>query len=282
MNARKKIISAVFGAVLLALTVWTVWGNTALVLTEYTVQDPNIPAAFDGFRIAQVSDLHNGEIGKENTALLSMLRETRPDMIAITGDLIDSRCTDLEVALAFAREAVKIAPCYYVTGNHESRMEEEYAQLKAGLLEMGVTVLEDTAVTLERSGASIDIAGIQDPAFETDYVRILEVDLMEESLQKVVREDGFMIVLSHRPDYMDLYVKHRVDLVLTGHAHGGQVRLPLVGGLYAPNQGLFPKYDAGVFREGNTQMVVSRGIGNSAFPFRINNRPEVVLITLKQ
>ena len=282
MSKKIKIILAICAVVLLPLLIWTIWGNTALQLTEYTVQSPELPAAFDGFRIAQVSDLHNDDMGKPGGKVLAMLRTAQPDMIAITGDLIDSRCTDLEVALAFAREAVKIAPCYYVTGNHESRMEEEYAQLKAGLLEMGVTVLEDTAVTLERSGVSIDIAGIRDPAFETDYVRILEVDLMEESLQKVVREDGFMIVLSHRPDYMDLYVKHRVDLVLTGHAHGGQVRLPLVGGLYVPNQGLFPKYDAGVFREGNTQMVVSRGIGNSAFPFRINNRPEVVLITLKQ
>ena len=280
MRTRKKIILALCAAALLALVIWTVWGNTSLVLTEYTVQDPDIPAAFDGFRIVQVSDLHNGEFGRENGRLLELIRAAQPDIIAITGDLIDSRHTDIPVALAFAERAVEIAPCYYVTGNHESRMEAEYAQLKAGLLALGVAVLENEKVELDRSGETIQLLGVLDPAFETHY-RTTEAATMEKNLASLSQE-GYQILLSHRPEFMDLYTQYDIDLVLSGHAHGGQVRLPYIGGLFAPSQGIFPKYDAGLFEEDGTQMLVSRGIGSSIIPLRFNNRPEVVLITLTQ
>lgn len=280
MRTRKKTILALCAAALLALVIWTVWGNTALVLTEYTVQDPDIPAAFDGFRIVQVSDLHNGEIGRENGRLLELIRAAQPDIIAITGDLIDSRHTDIPVALAFAERAVEIAPCYYVTGNHESRMEAEYARLKAGLLALGVAVLENEKVELDRSGETIQLLGVLDPAFETHY-RTTEAATMEKNLASLSQE-GYQILLSHRPEFMDLYTQYDIDLVLSGHAHGGQVRLPYIGGLFAPSQGIFPKYDGGLFEEGQTKMLVSRGIGSSIIPLRFNNRPEVVLITLTQ
>ena len=280
MRTRKKIILALCAAALLALVIWTVWGNTALVLTEYTVQDPDIPAAFDGFRIVQVSDLHNGEFGRDNGRLLELIRSAQPDIIAITGDLIDSRHTDIPVALAFAERAVEIAPCYYVTGNHESRMEAEYARLKAGLLALGVAVLENEKVELDRSGETIQLLGVLDPAFETHY-RTTEAATMEKNLASLSQE-GYQILLSHRPEFMDLYTQYDIDLVLSGHAHGGQVRLPYIGGLFAPSQGIFPKYDGGLFEEGQTKMLVSRGIGSSIIPLRFNNRPEVVLITLTQ
>ena len=105
---------------------------------------------------------------------------------------------------------------------------------------------------------------------------------MEKNLAALSQGDGFQLLLSHRPEFMDMYVRYDIDLVLSGHAHGGQFRLPFLGGLYAPSQGFFPKYDAGLFEEENTKMIVSRGIGNSAFPLRFNNRPELVLITLTQ
>ena len=126
---RKSIILAVVAAILFALIAWIIWSNTALELNTYTISSSKLPQSFDGYRIAHVSDLHNAEMGKNNEKLLTMLRDTDPDMIAITGDLVDSRNTDLEVALLFVREAVKIAPCYYVTGNHEARISE-YDELK--------------------------------------------------------------------------------------------------------------------------------------------------------
>ena len=280
MTKKKKIILAICAAVLAALLVWGAWENTALVLTRYTVQSPDIPAAFDGFRIAQVSDLHNSEFGKDNERLLGMLRTAQPDIIAITGDLIDSRRTNVAVALKFAEEAVKIAPCYYVTGNHESRLQEEYALLKTGLLELGVVILENEMVELKRDGTSVTLCGIMDPSFEADHWSVFEEDVLGEHLPYLSQGETFTILLSHRPEYMDLYTRYDFDLVLTGHAHGGQFRLPFLGGLYAPGQGLFPQYDEGIFEESGTQMIVSRGIGNSVIPLRFNNRPEMVLITL--
>ena len=276
----KKKTICILSGILLILIVWTAWGNAALELNTYTISSRGLPDAFDGYRIAQVSDLHNAEFGGGNQRLLDMLREAEPDMIAITGDLIDSRKTNIAVALAFAEEAVRIAPCYYVSGNHEARVPE-YRELKAGLEAAGVTVLDDARVEIEISGKSITIIGVNDPSFLADYLTS-DAAVMDRKLSELSSEDaGFAILLSHRPELFDTYAAHDMDLVLTGHAHGGQFRLPLIGGLIAPNQGLFPKYDDGLYSEGNTNMIVSRGLGNSIIPFRFNNRPEVVLIELK-
>lgn len=276
----KKKTICILSGILLILIVWTAWGNAALELNTYTISSRGLPDAFDGYRIAQVSDLHNAEFGGGNQRLLDMLREAEPDMIAITGDLIDSRKTNIAVALAFAEEAVRIAPCYYVSGNHEARVPE-YRELKAGLEAAGVTVLDDARVEIEISGKSITIIGVNDPSFLADYLTS-DAAVMDRKISELSSEDAsFTILLSHRPELFDTYAAHDMDLVLTGHAHGGQFRLPLIGGLIAPNQGLFPKYDDGLYSEGNTNMIVSRGLGNSIIPFRFNNRPEVVLIELK-
>ena len=283
MTSKKKkriIVLAVVAAVLLALVIWTAWGNTALELNTYTIASEKLPRAFDGYRIAHISDLHNAEFGVGNEKLLAMLREAEPDIIAITGDLIDSRNTDVGIALHFAEETVKIAPCYYVTGNHEARVPE-YDELKAGLLELGVAVLEDEKADLEVSGESITLLGVNDPSFLADPAN--GEALMQSKLQELMNEaENYRVLLSHRPELFEVYVESGADLVLSGHAHGGQFRFPLVGGLAAPNQGLFPKYDAGVYTEEHTSMVVSRGIGNSLFPFRFNNRPEVIIVELIQ
>ena len=279
MTTKNKTL-CVLACIFLVLIVWTAWGNTALELNTYTICSGELPDVFDGYRIAQVSDLHNAEFGDRNQRLLEMLREAEPDMIAITGDLIDSRKTNIAVALAFAEEAVKFAPCYYVSGNHEARVSE-YQDLKTGLETAGVTVLDDAQVKIEVSGESITVIGVNDPSFHADYLTG-DAAVIDQKLSELATEDtGFTILLSHRPELFDTYVAHDMDLVLTGHAHGGQFRLPLIGGLVAPNQGLFPKYDAGLYSEGSTNMIVSRGLGNSIIPFRFNNRPEVVLIELK-
>ena len=282
MTAKKKriIVLAVVATVLLALISWTVWGNTALELNTYTILSDRLPEAFDGYRIAHVSDLHNAEMGKDNEKLLDMLREAKPDIIAITGDLIDSRNTDIDIALQFTKAAMEIAPCYYVTGNHEARVSE-FDKLKEEMIELGVAVLEDVRIKLEQSGETISLLGFNDPSFQTDYLFGDSETVMQSKLHEITNEeDTYSILLSHRPELFEVYTESKVDLVLSGHAHGGQFRLPFVGGLVAPNQGLFPKYDAGLYTEENTNMIVSRGIGNSILPFRFNNRPEVILIDL--
>lgn len=278
---RKGLVILCVLAVLLAVfVIWTAWGNQALMVNTYRITSGDLPKAFDGFRIAQLSDLHNCQMGKNNENLISMLQAEEPDIIVITGDMIDSRQTDVDIALHLAGELVQIAPCYYVSGNHEARVSE-YDSLKAGLIELGVTVLENAKVTIELSGAKITLAGVADPSFKTDYLQGDDVTVMSSILTELLaEEDGYTILLSHRPELFEVYAEHNVDLVFSGHAHGGQFRIPFIGGLIAPNQGLFPKYDAGIYEEENTTMVVSRGIGNSIVPFRINNRPEIVLVEL--
>ena len=265
----------------LTLVIWTMWGNTALVVSEFSISSDRLPVPFAGFRIAQVSDLHNAEFGENNAKLLQLLCECQPDMIAITGDLIDANHTDIETALAFANEAVKIAPVYYVSGNHEARCSE-YDTLKTGLESAGVIVLADEAVYLERDGETIAILGLADPDFSIKGDLFDEIPAMVSTKLNglLEQETAYSVLLSHRPELFETYAACDVDLVLSGHAHGGQFRLPFVGGLIAPNQGLFPKYDAGLFTKGNTNMIVSRGIGNSIIPIRFNNRPEIVLIEL--
>lgn len=269
MTAKKYIWLAVVAAILLGLIIWIAWGDSALECNSYTVSSSQLPKSFDGYRIAQISDLHNTEIGKDNERLLAMLRGAEPDMIAITGDLIDSRRTNVGIALDFIREAVKIAPCYYAPGNHESRVDE-YLELKAGMKDAGVVVLEDAQTEIVLGSEKITVIGACDPDFKTDKLAQLQVE-----------ERNFTILLSHRPELFDTYVEKNIDLALSGHSHGGQIRIPFLGGLIAPHQGLFPKYDGGLYTKDDTNMVVSRGVGNSLFPFRVNNRPEIVLVELR-
>ena len=242
------------------------WNNTALQVTKYTVHSDRIPEGFDGYKIVQISDLHNtafGDLPEKITAL-------SPHIIVITGDIVHA--SPMDNALAFARQAVKIAPTYYVPGNHEHRMDFE--TLFAELQKIGVTILRNHCIDLEKNDEIIRLAGIEDPKFDLNAS-------VEDKVLPLMQEDAYTILLSHRPELFDSYVACGADLVFSGHAHGGQFRLPLIGGLFAPGQGIFPKYDAGIFTSGNTNMIVSRGLGNSSFPFRLFNRPEIVVVTLK-
>jgi len=281
LSKKFSIVFYTLIVLLIIIITWTMWGNTALMTSEVTISSNRIPSAFSGFRIAQVSDLHNSEFGKNNARLLQMLSENTPDIIVITGDLVDAQHTDIDIALGFVKQAVQIAPVYYVTGNHEASLSN-YSEFQMNLVALGVGVLENQAVQLEQGGERITLIGLSDPNFTIRGDMFGEVPAMVATkLENLLdTESGYNILLSHRPELFETYVNCGVDLVFSGHAHGGQFRLPFVGGLIAPNQGLFPQYDAGLYADGNTNMVVSRGIGNSIIPFRFNNRPEIVLVEL--
>ncbi|MBQ1826337.1 MAG: metallophosphoesterase [Erysipelotrichaceae bacterium] len=277
---KKRKLSVITVLILMALVLWTVWGNVTVGITHYEVTSVRLPESFNGFRIALISDLHNASFGSDNSQLIEKIKKERPDIIAITGDMIDSRRTDVAVAVSLARSLTQIAPCYYVTGNHEARIRPELSQLEEGLLAEGVVILHDMYVTLERDGQIIQIAGLYDPDF-TDRDAFIQQDILRTKLHQMDLSDDYRILLSHRPETFEAYVSEEIDLVMSGHAHGGQFRLPFIGGLVAPNQGLFPKYDGGMYVSNNTTMIVSRGIGNSIIPVRFNNRPEIVIIELR-
>lgn len=280
----KKILISILIVLAVVFAVWVIWDNQRIVVTEIEVKSERLPEKFAGYRIAHVTDLHNDEFGKENEKLLAVIEGTKPDMIAITGDLLDSRRTDLKKAINFVQKAVQIAPCYYVTGNHESRMKEEYAELEKEMQKAGVVVLRNDRQTLEKDGVQIIVAGIDDPRFvlSTDKVEKME-NKVGKTLDKVlegVPKEQFTLLLSHRPELFELYCEKGLDLVLTGHVHGGQIRIPNIGGIIGPGQGLLPDYDAGLYTKDSTKMVLSRGLGQSIIPFRLNNPPELVLVTL--
>lgn len=283
MDKRKRkrwIVLVALCALLACLIPYLLWANAALTVSH--VELDLLPGE-GSFTIAQVSDLHNAEFGGGNRELLAILEEAEPDLIAITGDLIDSRRTDPAPALAFLEGAVELAPVCYVTGNHEFRAYDAYQDLKSQMEELGVIVLENESMVLEE--VPLRVIGLDDPSFG---VRSDPSATPEQILQGALtalapqagEEDLRTVLLAHRPEYVELYAQYGADLVLSGHAHGGQVRLPGVGGLYAPGQGFLPEYTSGLYQIGGTSLVVSRGLGNSLFPLRVNNRPEVVLVKL--
>ena len=259
---------------LVIFTFWLIGSNLVIEQTDFIINNEFLPNAFDGFKIAHISDLHNAEFGESNVRLINKLREANPNIIAITGDSIDSRHTDMGVTINFFEQAMKIAQCYYVVGNHESRFSKlEYEEFESKIKELGVIVLHNEAAIIEKNGEKIVIFGIDDPNFNVDFA---------ENLEKGAQMSEFTVLLSHRPEYFEDYVKNGYDLVLSGHAHGGQFRIPFIGGVFAPKQGLFPKYDSGKYTENNTTMIVSRGLGNSSFPIRFNNSPELIIIELSK
>lgn len=281
---RKRILLTGLIIAAVCFTVWIIWDNNRIVVSTIEIKSERLPESFNGYRIVQISDLHNDEFGEKNQKLLAKIRKLKPDMIAITGDLLDSRRTDIEKALNFTKEAVQIAPCYYVTGNHESRMPKEYKVLEKGMRKAGVIVLRNQSVVLEKENEAVTIMGIDDPRFvvATDKVEKMENVIVKNltNLKRNLPEDRFMILLSHRPELFELYCEQKLDVVLSGHVHGGQFRLPFIGGIIGPGQGILPDYVEGLYHSGNTNMVVSRGLGQSIVPFRLNNPPELVLITL--
>ena len=268
------IVAILFVAGLAAFTLWMLWGNLAISVSKYRVESEKLPTAFDGFTIAQVSDLHNDELGENNSRLLERLKETKPDIIVITGDIIDRNRTDISVAIEFAKGAVAIAPAYYVSGNHESVLsQEEYADFCHKLTVVGVTVLENDSILIEKDGEYLSLAGVGDQNFGYTPSN-------EDLLALKGKKSEFSILLAHRPRDFDQYAACGFDLVLSGHLHGGQFQIPFLGGLYAPSYGIFPEYDGGMYEREGSVMIVSRGVGNSSFPVRFNNPRDIVLVEL--
>lgn len=251
---------------------WSAADQRSIDVSRFTVS--GAPEAFSGFKIAQISDLHNAEFGADNQKLIEILEREAPDAIVLTGDLVDGWRTNVDSAASFARRCAEIADCYFVTGNHEAKIGDDYAALETALSDAGVTVLRNASVRIRNGVESIRLIGVDDPSFGGEA----NLDATLEALSS----DDFTILLAHRPEKIDEYAKWGIDLVLSGHAHGGQIRIPGIGGVYAPGQGFFPKYTSGEYAVGGTTMIVSRGLGNSVLPLRVNDRPEVVIVTLNK
>lgn len=277
----KKIIIFIVMGLLVAFLAWQ---NNAVVVTNYQYKNGKIPKGFAGYKILHISDLHNKNFYGR---LTKKIKEINPDIIVITGDLIDRRKTRIDIAMKFISEAIEIAPVYYVSGNHE-QLSDSYIELKKKLKQLNVFIIDNEYLVLNKGEDDIGILGIADPASikkeaET-YSKEDNILYAESTFKKLYKNisTDFNILLSHRPELFEVYRVMKVDLAFSGHAHGGQIRIPFMGGILSPNQGFFPKYSEGMITEGKTTMVVSRGLGNSLFPFRIFNRPELVVVNLEK
>ncbi|WP_078430760.1 metallophosphoesterase [Alkalihalobacterium alkalinitrilicum] len=256
--------------------------NNTIVTTETTFFSRNIPPSFEDYKIVQLSDLHSKTFGKHQRTLVQKVNKVNPDLIVFTGDLVDSEKYNEEASLTLMAELVQIAPVYFVTGNHEW-WSGKFDSLEEKLIDIGVQVLRNSAGVLTRGNDIVHIIGIDDPAKgNANYEeRHISEKAILDSLEGLEEDVNFKILLSHRPEMLSLYADYEFDLVFTGHAHGGQFRIPFIGGVVAPNQGLFPKYTSGKHELDKTTMIVNRGLGNSIIPLRLLNRPEIVVLSLK-
>ncbi|MBD5133327.1 MAG: metallophosphoesterase [Clostridiales bacterium] len=256
---------------------WQCWG---LQVTHTDVALSTLPGEFDGYKIVHLSDLHGHEYGQGNEELLALIREQKPDLIVVTGDLIDQE-GQLQMIPALARGLAAIAPAYYVTGNHEWGLGTgTVKELKSLLSQCGVEPLSNQYELLERDGAQVVLAGVDDLNGYADQTT-------PEELYARIEDQApglFTLLLAHRNDRFWQYASAGYDFVMSGHGHGGIVRLPFVGGLLGSNRQFFPKWTSGLYTMGNSTLFVSRGLGNNTVPFkgfRIFNRPELAVVTLK-
>lgn len=260
--------------------VWFHWQCWGLQTTETEAAPDRLPEGFDGYKIVHLSDLHGHEYGEGSAELLRLVAEQEPDLIVVTGDLIDQE-SQLQMVPALARGLAAVAPTYYVTGNHEWGLGTgAVKKLKGVLAQCGVTALSNEYEILERNGAQIVLAGVDDPNGYADQKT-------PEELRAQIGNAApglFTLLLAHRNDRFGQYAAAGYDFVLSGHGHGGIVRLPFVGGVAGTDRTFFPDWTAGLYTVGDSTLFVSRGLGNNTVPFkgfRIFNRPELAVLTLK-
>ena len=282
---KKRTVAA---AAALALTAaagaYLAWENYALKVSRYEYTSAKLPAEFDGYKIALLSDLHDRSFGADNRELLSLLKELEPNAIMLAGDIFTKHTPrNSHPALSLVRGCAAIAPSYYVSGNHEAKLERmSYLEYRRELELEGVRALDDERVEISLGGESISLLGLRDFRFdERSYGRDAQVSADFRLMRLMNNVEGMSILLVHRPEQLEVYARYGVDLVLCGHTHGGQWRLPGIGALFIPNQGLFPPISDGEYLKENTTMIISTGLGATHIPLRVFNRPEIALITLR-
>ncbi len=308
---RKKITNLLKLIILLLafICVFNIILNKNIFVREYKIKSKKITEKFDNYKIVQITDVHSIRNEIELEKIVNKVKSQKPNLICITGDLIDSDYyytqNDLyknnkikqieELTVEFMKKLKEIADTYYIYGNHEMMLldDPENNKFKKDLENLGIEILNNKVEELEINGEKINLVGIQDPATlykdeKYAYVKGSNKDKAQMILNDLFsgiseeNKNNFTILLSHRPEYFEIYNKYNIDLALTGHTHGGIVKLPIIKGIYAHPQGWFPKYSYGIFKTNDFLMIISGGIGYSKLPIRIFNPPEICTITLEK
>lgn len=281
----------IFIGIFILMYLYIKYNVNTLEVTKYVVENKKVPKEFDGYNIVQISDLHSKLFGENNKKLIQKIKSLNPDIVVVTGDLIDGENNNYNVALDFMKEISKLYRVYYIIGNHEQKSlikkyKDEYKDYFNKLHQIDFVNLDNNKVEIVKGDSNINLYGLTVPyscykyLFDNQETTSIDIDFLEEKLGKVDREQ-FNILLVHTPFYFDEYEKWGADLTLCGHVHGGIVRLPLVGGLLSPDRKFFPKYDLGEYIKNKSTMIVSKGLGGSKVLIRVNCKPEIVNIKLK-
>ena len=281
----------IFIGIFILMYLYIKYNVNTLEVTKYVVENKKVPKEFDGYNIVQISDLHSKLFGENNKKLIQKIKSLNPDIVVVTGDLIDGENNNYNVALDFMKEISKLYRVYYIIGNHEQKSlikkyKDEYKDYFNKLHQIDFVNLDNNKVEIVKGDSNINLYGLTVPyscykyLFDNQETTSIDIDFLEQKLGKVDREQ-FNILLAHTPFYFDEYEKWGADLTLCGHVHGGIVRLPLVGGLLSPDRKFFPKYDLGEYTKNKSTMIVSKGLGGSKVLIRVNCKPEIVNIKLK-
>ena len=284
MSLGKKHLLAVLLAAL-ALIAWGYFGSKyALELTNYVLSSPKLTAPIC---VVQLTDLHNSEFGENNERLVRMIQKQSPDVILLTGDMLNGDEPRTEVAVGLIEQLAEIAPVYASLGNHEKANENVYGtDVGALYAQAGAHVLERTYEDVEIGEQTVRIGGIYGYCLPEKYLRTREAREKEvEYLHDFQETDLLTLLLCHVPTSWivnDNLEEWDVDVIFSGHVHGGQIRQPLIGGLYAPDQGLFPGRECGLFYSADHArvMVLSRGLGSRGEVPRFGNVPEIVVVDI--
>jgi uncharacterized protein len=245
-------------------------------ITHYTIKSNGIPSEFNGFKILQISDLHCARFGNKQEGLLKKIKAQKPDIIVLTGDMMDESIGDMEAISMLLDGITSIAPVYSVSGNHD-KSYDHFKDLQKLLENKNVTLLENRNEKIVRNSTYINIAGIGDPE-EWDYTKAEQY--LVKNMNTLKTSDGYNILLFHRANMFDSIKGKGYQLVLSGHMHGGQVQIPFIGGLISPHGQWFPKHAQGKYEKDGTVLIVSRGLGNVVKVPRLFNPPELVVVTL--
>lgn len=270
----KKHITLIFTVLIVGYFLY--WSNNCIDVTQQLLTTSKLKSESKSLKIVHLSDLHSKWFGKNQHRLLKKIAAEKPDLIVFTGDIIDSRRTRFEPAITLLNETNKIAPTYFITGNHDVAIDN-YNALLTQIEATGSIYLANESLTIEHEGSFINLHGVDDSnkiGYKAFYKNL-------EHLSTAMDTEQFNILLVHKPRFLKTYAALDYDLVFSGHAHGGQIKLPGIGGLLSPGQGFLPKFAEGMIQQEDTTLIVSRGLGNSLFPFRILNNPEVVVLTIQ-
>lgn len=283
-NLRVKIILLIFVILVIAFLVQLYIDANVIEISYYNISSNKIPLEFDGYKILHISDLHSKEFGEGNYKLIKKIDEINPDVIMVTGDMVNATDKDFTIFFELAEYLGRKAKTYYIVGNHELDLKSNDLELIYNTLaSYGIITLDNEKAEIEENGQTIGVYGMW---YNMKYYseKISKAKFTKDIMKQIMGESSknkFEILLTHNPIHFNIYGEWGADLTLAGHIHGGMIRLPFLGGLISPDRTLFPEYSEGIYEKNNVSMIVSRGLGRGLNGFRLFNRPELGVITLQ-